>query len=166
MTAKRKYWFSIGGVFVLAILLYAMGIRRTLQLRSQNASDGIIMQKINQSDQLIRKYTNGIERYRDNTSNDPIAEDVFSQLEYICQLYSCEILEFLPLNEKLLENGVLESTSIKLKGDYVGLVQCLNQIESSPSIGKVLNSQIKMVENLRTRKSHLQLNILIQKVVL
>jgi len=168
MTSKQKYFGSIGLVFALLGVLWFLGIRKTIDVRSELDRNQILSQRIENADRLITNYQSAIDGYGNTskTTKPYSEENLFNFIEREVAENKGDILEYLPQQDLTLDNAVVKTKKIQVSGTYYNLVRCLHSIESQPAITKVLSTSIQMVENRKTRKSYLVLELYIQNVIM
>lgn len=169
MTTKQKYYASIGIIVVLFAMLWVFGVQKTLNLRSELETNETLERRIRNADILIRDYQKSIDLYGDVDSSyiGYSEEGLFNHIEDIARKNRCVILSYVPQADNQLDNAMIKTKKVEVKGGYFDLVKMLHALESNnASITKVLSSKLEMIENRKTRKTYLVLEVYIQNIIM
>ncbi len=169
MTAKQKY--SIGGVFLLAVVSYFFAFRKTIQLKRQYKSLVVNEQLYNSTPIQLKKLHEKDKAYDDflasyNISSGSITNDLL------------EVLHTLAVDQKLLIENYSEphiyineetksktiTNTFTLKGGYNGIIELLYKMEQEYTFGNITHVNFEKQKNYRTGKYHLFCEVHLQRL--
>ena len=76
--------------------------------------------------------------------------------------FSTTLVDFNPTHSVSLENGVLSTYNFKLQGNFTDLLNVLHRIENESKFGELSHVSFIKSKNIRTKKTFLQVDVLLQ----
>ncbi len=167
MVGKNRIGLLLVGFALFLYVSYHFAISNTLSLRKEyntltkelegfkNFDDEFILltQKNVQLDSLLTKLS----------LNDLSTENSLIRfLDIQSKEFNTSIVDFNPTHVMDLDNGTLSTYNFKLQGGFTDLLKVLHKIETESKFGELTHVSFIKSKNVRTRKSYLQVNVLLQ----
>ena len=167
MKTKSKIGLLLFGTLVLLFASYQFAISKTFSLKKeydilkremgnfQNFEADLI--RLNQKDVSLDSVLTKL-----SLNNLSVENSLIRFLDIQSKEFNTTIVDFNPTHEISLENGVLSTYNFKLQGSYTDLLKVLHKLETESQFGELAHVSFIKSKNLRTRKSFLQVNVLLQ----
>ena len=167
MQTKNKMGLLVLGALVLLFASYQFAISNTLSLKKEYKTLNREMDSFKNFDEELIQLTQkdvSLDSVLTKLSlnNLSVENSLIRFLDVQCKAFNTSIIDFNPTHAVNLDSGMLSTYNFKLQGNFTDLLKVLHKIETESKFGELSHVSFVKSKNLRTRKSFLQVDVLLQ----
>ncbi|MEM8845745.1 MAG: hypothetical protein AAGD17_01470 [Bacteroidota bacterium] len=167
MQTKNKIGLLVLGALVLLFASYQFAISNTISLKKEYKTLSREMDSFkNYDEELIQLTQKDVSLdsvlTKLSLNNLSVENSLIRFLDVQCKAFNTSIIDFNPTHTVNLDSGMLSTYNFKLQGNFTDLLKVLHKIETESKFGELSHVSFVKSKNLRTRKSFLQVDVLLQ----
>ena len=167
MLTKNKIRLLLLGFAVLLFSSYRLAISNTLSLKKEYNVLKKEMDSFRNFDAELMQLTQkeiSLDSVLTKLSLNSLSVEnsLIRFLDIQCKDFNTTIVDFNPTHIVNSNNGKLSTYNFKLQGRFTDLLKVLHKIETDSKFGELSHVSFVKSKNLRTRKSFLQVDVLLQ----
>ena len=169
LTYKQKATYLIIATFIFIILVYSLGIKKTIDLHrqcndlhEQLVSAGDAPQQINILQKKLKEVEYLVGSSSDNEKGN--SEDILEKCGQYCTKNNLVIRDFPSSCEFQKQNYQIVTNTVEIEGRYIRLLKLLYELEHDNNVGKISSVSFFLKKDNRTNRLSLLEKIYIQNV--
>jgi len=169
MTYQKKNKVLIIAFSLLLMIAYQLSISTTLDFREKyydaiQASEAAANapQNIKQLETELKKLERIIGESKNN--KDDIQQNILETLSRYCEDHQISLTEFPQVQRRIHENYEQQLNVIVLRGEFIPLLQLINEFERKYELGKITSLQFQSKTDRKTKKKQLYATIYLQNI--
>lgn len=169
LTYKHKYQLLLATAVLFLIIVYAFGIRKTIDQYIEYKKLKVNYDEAEQAPQYLAAIKSEIDQLNKLTNtlgsngerDQPVLLEVITDFSKVSDLI---IRDFPQTIEKNVEDYIIEQNKIVVAGDFLSVIKLVYLLEQERGMGQVVSADFKMTLDKATKKRYLQTTIFIQKI--
>lgn len=168
MNYKKKYIYLLISAAIFAILIYAIAIKQTLQVRKSMKAGTTRLEQVEDAPRQIKILENRLSELtsclgdRDNQAQ--VHEGIHEFVGKYCQNKRITFYDFPPIHLYQRSGYLLETNRVIVEGRFLVLLQLLNELEKRKEFGKIISIKFYTEEQVMTKSRKLYLEMYLQNI--